>query len=157
MFPLLLLLLMIYLAISGNATAGNVLLGLALAAAGAALIHPTRSRPAWSRLPGALLALIRYLLLLMWDLVVSGLVVARLVFSRRPALQPGIIAIPSDCRSELSQALSMHAISLTPGELVVQVGEDGVFYTHVLDASRAEEQIAAAQRLRQDLLRRIFN
>lgn len=86
----------------------------------------------------------------------SGIQVARLVFSRRLALKPGIVAIPSDCRSELAQALSMHAISLTPGELVVEVGEDGAFYTHLLDVSRTGEQVASAQKLRQDLLRKIF-
>jgi multicomponent Na+:H+ antiporter subunit E len=156
MIPLILLLFLMYIAISGSLTLSNVLLGLALAAVSSALIRPQSRRPAWRRLPGALLALARYILLLAWELAVSGLQVARLAFSRTPALEPGIVAIPSDCRSELAQALNMHAISLTPGELVVEVGEDGTLYTHVLDVSRASEQVAAAQRLRQALLRQIF-
>lgn len=156
MIGVILTLLLIYLAIGGNLTLANVVLGLLLAGASALLIRPQSRRPDWRRLPGAVVALGRYLLLLAWELAVSGIQVARLVFSRKPALQPGIVAIPSDCRSELAQALSMHAISLTPGELVVTAGEDGVLYTHVLDVSRASEQVASAQRLRQDLLRKIF-
>ena len=156
MIPMILILLLIYLAISGNATVADVVLGLLLAGAITLLVRPQSRRPDWSRLPGAFVALGRYLLLLAWDLAVSGIQVARLVFSRTPVLEPGIVAIPSDCRSELAQALSMHAISLTPGELVVAAGEDGVLYTHLLEVSHAGEQVASAQRLRQDLLRKIF-
>ena len=156
MFPVILILFLIYLSISGSGGVPNVALGLLLASFIALLIRPQSRRPAWRRLPGAALALGRYLLVLAWDLAASGVQVARLSFSRRPVLEPGIVAIPSDCRSELSQALSMHAITLTPGELVVEAGEDGVFYTHVLDASSAGEQVASAQRLRQELLRKIF-
>lgn len=156
MFPVTVILLLIFLAISGDLTLLNVVLGLLLAGAIATLIRPRSRRADWRRLPGAALALGRYLLVLAWDLVVGGLQVARLAFSRKPDLAPGIVAIPSDCQSELSQALSMHAITLTPGELVVEVGEDGVLYTHLLHVSDADEQVAAAQRLRQELLRQIF-
>jgi len=156
MFAVTVILLLIYLAISGNLAAVNVGLGLLLAVAIALLIRPQTRRPVSRRLPGAALALGRYLLVLAWDLAAGGVQVARLAFSRRPNMAPGIVAIPSDCRSELSQALNMHAITLTPGELVVEVDEEGVLYTHVLDVSRAGEQVAAAQRLRQELLCKIF-
>lgn len=156
MFPVMLILLLIYLAISDNVGVLNVVLGLLLAGAIALLIRPQARRPDWRRLPGAVLALGRYLLVLAWDLVAGGVQVARLAFSRKPDLAPGVVAIPTDCRSELSQALSMHAITLTPGEMVIAVDDDGVFYTHVLDVSVADEQVADAQWLRQELLQKIF-
>ena len=37
----------------------------------------------------------------------------------------------------MATALSAHAVSLTPGELVVEIDDEGVMYTHCLDASRA--------------------
>ena len=48
------------------------------------------------------------------------------------------------------------AITLTPGEMVVEIDDDGIMYTHMLDASNPDKQVAAAQQTRRDLLSRIF-
>jgi multicomponent Na+:H+ antiporter subunit E len=90
------------------------------------------------------------------DAVKSGLVAARLVLDPALPVKPGIIAIPSDCDSELATALSAHAITLAPGEMVIEVGKDGTMYVHALDATRAAEYIEDAQQQRRELLRKIF-
>jgi multicomponent Na+:H+ antiporter subunit E len=64
--------------------------------------------------------------------------------------------IPSGCDSELATALSAHAITLAPGEMVVEIGEGGIMYTHTLDVTQAAEYVAEAQQLRRELLRKIF-
>lgn len=148
---------LIYLALTENVAPANLLLGLLLAVGVALLLRPEGRRTEWRRLPAALLALGRYLLLLLYDLIAGGLQVARIVLSPSLPLRPGIIAIPSCCESELATALSTHAITLSPGELVVEIDEDGVLYTHVLDVTQAEAQIAEAQRLRQELLGQIVD
>jgi multicomponent Na+:H+ antiporter subunit E len=107
-------------------------------------------------MPWALLALGRYLYIVVLDVVKGGLVTARLVLDPALPIKPGIIAIPSGCDSELATALSAHAITLAPGEMVVEIGEDGVMYTHVLDATQAAGYVAEAQYLRRELLRKIF-
>ena len=56
----------------------------------------------------------------------------------------------------MATALSAHAITLAPGEMVVEIGEGGVMYTHTLDASQAADYVAEAQDLRRELLRKIF-
>jgi multicomponent Na+:H+ antiporter subunit E len=89
-------------------------------------------------------------------LVTSGIQVARLVIDPKLPIQPGIVAIPSRAKTELGEALSAHAISLTPGELVVEIGDDGILYTHCLDASHAAEYLEDAQKMRKDLLDKIF-
>ena len=71
----------------------------------------------------------------------GGLFVARIILRRELQIDPGIIAVPSGCDSELASALSAHAISLSPGELVVEIDELGVMYTHALDITRSEENI----------------
>ena len=48
--------------------------------------------------------------------------------------------------------VSAEAITLTPGELVVEIGEDGTLYTHTLDveatlANSAEAQLERAHQL----------
>jgi hypothetical protein len=40
--------------------------------------------------------------------------------------------------------------------MVVEIGPRGVMYTHALDATHAAEYVVEAQRLRRELLRKIF-
>ena len=156
MIPLVLVLFLIYLAMTGTLVASNLVVGFLLALGSAWLLQPRRRSLAWRRLPGAALAMIYYLLYLLWDLIQSGFQVAQIVLRPRIQIDPGIVAIPAGTDSELGTALSAHAISVTPGELVVEIDEDGVMYTHMLDVTVAVARVEAAQRLRQDLLRRIF-
>ena len=139
-----------------NWTPRNLIAGFVIAGLVALLIRPEKRPLNWKRLPDALLATGLYLGRLLRDLMVSGIQVARIVLSPSMPIQPGIIAIPSYCESDLGVALSAHAITLTPGEMVIEIDDAGTMYTHVLDASQAEEQVAAAQTMRRDLLSRIF-
>lgn len=148
-------LLLLYLALSANLEWRNLAFSLAIAVATTFILRPNRRLIRIRRLPAALLALLRYLLLMAADLIQSGLGVARIVLSPSMPISPGIIAIPTDCESELALALSAHALTLTPGELVIEVGEDGTMYTHCLDAQDGEAKILEAQRIRRELLRSI--
>jgi multicomponent Na+:H+ antiporter subunit E len=112
---------------------------------------------AWRRLPSAIVALIKYVVILAYDLIMSGIQVARIVLNPALPIQQGIVAIPSECESELGSALSAHAITLTPGELVIETDEQGVMYTHCLDATKSEQYVAEAQKMRRDLLEKIFS
>jgi multicomponent Na+:H+ antiporter subunit E len=146
----------VYLALTGNLEMNNLLLGVLIAAGLTLLIRPQRARIELRRLPEVTLALSRYLLLILSDMLRSGLAAARLILDPALPVKPGIVAIPSGCESELATALSAHAISLAPGELVVEIGEDGTMYTHALDATQAAEYVTEAQRLRRELLGKIF-
>lgn len=157
MIPLVLVLFLIYLAMTGTLVASNLVVGFLLALGSAWLLQP-RPRPfSWRRLPGASVALFRYLLYLLWDLILSGFQVARIVLRPRIEIDPGIVAIPAGTDSELATALSAHAISVTPGELVVEIDDAGMMYTHMLDVTVAPARVEAAQQLRRALLRRIFS
>jgi multicomponent Na+:H+ antiporter subunit E len=147
---------LVYLALTANLEWSNLILGLLIAAGLTRLLRPPRGSFELRRLPVALLALGRYLFIVAWDAIKSGLVAARLVLDPALPVKPGIVAIPSGCDSELATALSAHAITLAPGEMVVEIGEGGVMYTHTLDATQATDYVAEAQSLRSDLLRKIF-
>jgi multicomponent Na+:H+ antiporter subunit E len=147
---------LLYLLLTGNWAINNVITGLVIAGLVALLLRPKKRPFAWRRLPDGLLATAIYLLRLLGDLWLSGFEVARIVLTPSLPIKPGIIAIPSQCQSDLGVALSAHAITLTPGELVVEIDEAGVMYTHVLDTSNSDEQVANAQQMRRDLLSRIF-
>jgi multicomponent Na+:H+ antiporter subunit E len=147
---------LVYVALTVNLELGNLVLGLLIAIGLTLLMQPPRGAFELRRVPTALLALGRYVFVVLFDAVKSGLVAARLVLDPDLPVQPGIIAIPSGCDSELATALSAHAITLAPGEMVIEIGEDGVMYTHTLDATRAAEYVQEAQQLRRELLRKIF-
>ncbi len=147
---------LLYLIYSGNFEWRNVLAGFVIALVITALIRPRPRQIRVRRLPRALLALVRYLLLLAYDLVSAGFQVAKLVLNPGLPISPGIIAIPTDCRSELSLALSAHALSVSPGELVIEIDDQGIMYTHVLDASLKSAYVYEAQQIREKLLRKIF-
>ena len=147
----------VYLALTGNAEPANLVVG-ALVAVGISLLRPKMNLPLISpkRLPQFLWAGIRYIFVLAWDVIRGGISTARIVLDPNLPLNPGIIAIPSGTRSELGTALSAHAITLSPGEMVVAIDDEGVMYTHCLNVDDSERMVANAQKLRKNLLNRMF-
>lgn len=150
------LLTLVYLALTSNLQLSNIVMGLLLSVGVMALLRPQLRPLNWRNGGTAVFALLRYIVTLLWELLVSGVQVARLVLNPRLPLRQGIIAIPSGCQSELGTALSAHALTLTPGEMVVEIDADGVMYTHALDVSAAETAVLDAQTQRRDLLAKIF-
>ncbi len=148
-------LLFVYLEISSNFEFNNLVAGLLIVTTITLLIRPRRTRVEWRRLPSAIVALVHYLVILTYDLIKSGVLTARIVLDPALPIEPGMVAISAECESELEVALSAHAITLTPGEVVVEIDEQGVMYTHCLDVAKAEKYVARAQKMRKDLLERI--
>ena len=146
----------LYIALTANAEPRNWLLGVLLATGIAVLLRPNPSSIRWRNLPTALLALGQFILSLLWDLLVSSLQVTWLVVHREIPLRQGIFALPSGCSSSLVTLLSAQAITLTPGELVVEIDEEGVLYTHSLDVVTAATKEPVAQKRRVQQLERIF-
>jgi len=150
------LLTLTYLALTSNLQLSSIVMGVLLAVGVLALLRPERRSTNWAAAGTAVIALARYIFVLARDMIISGVLVARIVLDPKLPIQPGIVAIPSGCQSELGTALSAHAITLAPGEMVVEIDEDGVMYTHVLDVTHAETAVAEAQELRVALLNKIF-
>jgi multicomponent Na+:H+ antiporter subunit E len=146
----------VYLALTSNVEPSNLVVGLLIAVGLTALLHPEQRLIRPRQVPGALWAGLRYTVFVAKDVILGGIQVARLTLDPKLPIQPGIIAIPSGTESELATALSAHAITLSPGSMVVEIGEHGKMYTHILDATHPDDSIAAMQRLRRDLLEKIF-
>jgi multicomponent Na+:H+ antiporter subunit E len=151
-----LMLWLIYLGLTMNFELNNIVMGGVVAAGVTGLMRPKQAKMNIKRIPATLLAIIKYTGILLVDMFLSGVQVAWIVFSPRLPIKPGIIAIPSLSHSELSEALSAHAITVTPGEIVIEIDEDGNMYTHCLIATESEKKAADAQRLRINLLQKIF-
>lgn len=93
-----------------------------------------------TRLPGprrAGLAL-RLLLTVLWDIVVSNLVVARIVLDPSARPQPGWVAVPTELQHPNALTLLATIITMTPGTVscVVDDTRHGIL-VHVLDLDDA--------------------
>ena len=154
--PIILIFTAIYLALTSNLEPLNIVVGLLIAVGVTVLVRP----PVRARTPSqsirSLLAGFRYVGVLIYDLALSGVQTARLVLSPSLPVKPGVLRIPSDTETDLGAALSAHAITLTPGEMVVEMDSDNVMYTHALDATKAKEYVHDAQEMRRKLLDQIF-
>jgi multicomponent Na+:H+ antiporter subunit E len=146
----------IYLALTSNLEPSNIVAGLLIGIFIAWVVKPASQPLPLSRLPASLFNLARYTVWLAIDIIRNGIKVARIVLDPKLPIRPGIVAIPSGMHSELGTALSAHAITITPGEQVIEIGDDGMMYTHCLDAISSAEGAAEAQRTRRKMLEKIF-
>jgi multicomponent Na+:H+ antiporter subunit E len=141
----------VWMMITNRLSLENFLVGLVIGF-GVALLSPQRFTVHWRQLPRQLSALLVYTLILARDITLSGLDVAWRVLSPSMRLNPGIIAVDTqdEQHSPLVAALSADVITLTPGELVVEVEDNHLLYVHCLDVNtslhRADQQ--QAQRLK---------
>jgi multicomponent Na+:H+ antiporter subunit E len=147
--------LLAYLGLTANFEIANLILGSLIAGGITALVRPEPGTINIRRTINFLWSLLQYLAILAFDLVKSGIIVARIVLSPSLPIRPGIVAIPTEVRGDWAVALNAHALTLTPGEMVVEIDQQGIMYTHCLDATHAEEYILEAQELRQKLLKNI--
>ena len=154
--PFILIFTVIYLLLTSNMEWLNITVGVLIAAGITLLLRPRVRLFSWRRVPRAILASIQYLGILAYDIIKGGIMVAKLVWSPKLKIRPAIVAISSGCDSELATALSAHAISVAPGELVVEIDVDGVMYTHILDVTHSSEYKEQAQLMRRDLLSKII-
>lgn len=146
----------VYFALTGNLEFSNIVTGTVIATGLTFLLRPQRRNFSWRRLPVALMASVQYLIILIIDIIKNGVALARIVLTPSLPIDPGIVAIPSMCDTELATALSAHAITITPGEMVIEIDDNGVMYTHCLDATKGTEYRAEAQQMRRELLYKIF-
>jgi len=97
----------------------NIVGGLVLAAV-VTVVRPGQERlaPGHTVRPLQLLIFLAYFA---WLLVVSNLVVAREIVTRRDYIRSGIVAVPVAVTSELVTTVLADAITLTPGTLSLEV------------------------------------
>lgn len=93
----------------------------------------------------------------LWDVVRGTGDVAGIVLGLRPLKSPGIVEIPIGERSHSGIAVSALALTLSPGEFLVDVHPDrGVFLIHVIDASDPDDIRAKHEHFYQRYQRRTF-
>ena len=133
----------VWAAVTGNFSVLNLLLGAAIGAAAALFIRDRVGRPNLMRRLGRILGLIG---LFIYELVLSAWRVAILVASPNMTrrLDPSVIAYPLTVTSDTQITLLANLITLTPGTLSVDVSDNRqTLYIHVLEMHDKDETIAA--------------
>ncbi len=78
-----------------------------------------------------------FVIYLIKEIIISNVAMAWLIIQPRPKLDPGIIAVPLTISTALEITVLSLAISVTPGTLVVELGQDPigcyVLYVHSLN------------------------
>ena len=96
----------------------------------------------WS--PRVILTAFAFLGVFLWELVLANLNVARLVFSPRIRIRPGIVEIKTRLTSPMGRLALANAITLTPGTLVVDVRDDSLFIHWIVVSSEDPEAATRA-------------
>ena len=101
---------------------------------------------------------VRLALVVLWDIVVANLAVARRVLGPVARLRPGFVTVPLDATTHPdAAALLASIIALTPGTVSADIDEARTrILVHVLDLEDPAALVAAIKRRYEQPLNRIF-
>ena len=144
----------LWLLLVNSAAPGQIALGLALGWAIPFYTSRFWPDPVRMRKPFTLL---RYIGVVLWDIVTANLIVARLILGKPQSLRPAFVAVPLDLQTDLAISLLASTITLTPGTLSAWLSADRkVLLVHALDVEDQDELVAAIKQRYEKPLKEVF-
>ncbi|MGK0673293.1 MAG: Na+/H+ antiporter subunit E [Halothiobacillaceae bacterium] len=148
-------LLLIWMLLNNSLSAGHLVLGSLLAVLIPQLTAPFWPEPVHIRHPAILL---RFVGIVLWDILVANIIVARRILGPVDALQPGFMRIPLDVQSPLAISLLANTISLTPGTVSCDLSPDRRFLlVHALHVTNIEAEIRQIKTRYEQPLKEVFS
>lgn len=148
------LLLIVWLLLNNTIAPGHLVLGTFLALAIPLLISGMQHPQPGFRKPFSTL---RYVLMVLGDIVVANFEVALLVIGSSKKLNPAFIAVPLSIDHELPITILASTVSLTPGTVSAEISEDKKWlYVHVLNLTDENELITTIKHRYERPLMEIF-
>lgn len=149
-----LILLLVWLLLNNSLAPGHLLLGALLAWLIPLLVAPLQSIQPGMRHPWRAL---RYLLVVLMDIIVANFEVARRVLGPLHRLRPAFVAVPLDIEGDLPLTLLANTVSLTPGTVSAELSKDRRWlYIHALHLEDESAMIAHIKQRYEQPLREIF-
>jgi multicomponent K+:H+ antiporter subunit E len=145
---------LLWLLMVNSFSVAHMLLGLALG-----VFIPYITRPFWPEQAKVhhLLPLLRYFMLLMVDIVLSNLVVARRIVWYPNQLTPGFITYPLELDDDFAITILASTISLTPGTVSAHYDSDaGTLLIHALHVTDEDEVVRQIKERYEHPLKEIF-
>lgn len=144
----------VWLLLGNTLAPGQILLGLLLALA--LPLFTVRFWPDRPRLRRPL-KIPAYILMLLWDITVANLTVARLILGPADRLRPAFIRLPLDLRHDFAIVVLANTISLTPGTVSADISPDRrSLLIHALDVENPEQTVALIKYRYERPLQEIF-
>lgn len=82
-------------------------------------------------------AFLRYLYCLLKEIVLANLAVCRLILTRKEEMEPVLVHVHANLKSETARVILANSITLTPGTITVSLEGDKLL-VHCLDKSLSE-------------------
>jgi multicomponent K+:H+ antiporter subunit E len=134
------ILLVIWLLLVNELSVGQLLLGSMLG--WAVPLYTARFWPEEVQVRRPLL-LLRFTAVVLYDILVANVTVARLIMGRQDRLHPAFVVMPLALRSELAISLLANTVSLTPGTVSAYLSADRrCLVVHSLHTNEPEELLA---------------
>ena len=145
----------VWLGLVNKVTLGNLLLGAALG-----LVVPMITAPYWphrARLRRPLVV-VKYLLIVIWDIIVANVQVAIMIaFKRNADFRSQWVTVPLDLTSPEAITVLAGTITMTPGTVSAMLSADGrCILVHCLHTDDPEGDAAQIKQRYEQPLREIF-
>jgi len=148
------ILLLIWLLLVNELSLGHLLLGTLLG--WAVPLYTARFWPEKVRVRRPLV-LLRFIGVVLYDILVANVTVARLILGRQEHLQPAFLIMPLALRSEVAISLLANTVSLTPGTVSAYLSADRrCLIIHSLHTTASEELLATIRRRYETPLKEIL-
>jgi len=145
----------VFVFLMNEVTPGVVVLGAILG-----LAVPLLTAPFWPGRPRlkAPVTVAGFLLVVLWDIVVSNIEVAKLILFRRgESLRTRYVSVPLDLKTPEAIAMLAGTITMTPGTVSADLSADGrALLVHCLDTGDPAATVAAIKARYERRLKRIF-
>ena len=146
--------LVVWLALHSSLAPLYLVSGVAVAMLIPLLLNRALDDPVTIRRPGVALRLAG---VVVWDIIVANLAVARRVLGPLARLKPGFIEVPLDLGHPDAVALLAGIIAITPGTVVVDIDDGRTrILVHVLDLDEPGQLIAEIKHRYERPLKEIF-
>lgn len=144
----------VWLLLNNTVAAGHMVLGAVLA-----IVIPIMTRPFWENRVCIQhpLTLFKFIAVVIWDIMVANVIVAKLILGNKHNLEPKFLYIPLDIEHPLAISLLANTISLTPGTVSCDVSEDKkTLIVHGLHEPQPDETVAEIKQRYEQPLKKVF-
>lgn len=101
--------------------------------------------------------LVRYMAILLWDIVIANLMLARRILGPVNQLQPTFIKMPVELEHQFTITILVSTISLTPGTVAADLNvEEGYLLIHAIHEGDVEAAVAKLKARYEAPLKEIF-
>jgi len=144
----------VWLLLNNTIAPGHMVLGAILA-----IVIPFFTRHFWEekvciQQP---ITLMKFVAVVLWDIMVANVIVAKLILGNKDNLEPKFLYIPLDIEHPLAISLLANTISLTPGTVSCDVSEDKkTLIVHGLHEPQPEDTIAEIKQRYEQPLKKVF-